>query len=145
MPDTRTPALINLPVVGLRIAVDVVLFLVLPAGAVVAGLMAGNAISYVLASVVGYALLRRRIGSLHLRPVFTTLGKLGLAAVIAGVPALLVVIGLHNWAGEGPAASIAQLIIGGAVLLAGYVGLAFALRVPEMRELSTMVRARVGR
>jgi putative peptidoglycan lipid II flippase len=145
MPDTKTPALINLPVVGLRIVVDILLYVVLPAGGVVAGLMAGNAISYVLAAIVGYVLLRRRIGSLQLRRVFTTLGKLAVAAVLAGVPALLVVIGLASVSGESKLAGIAQLIAGGAVLLAGYVGLAFALRVPEMRELTNMVRARISR
>ena len=50
MPDTRTPALINMPVVALRIGVDVLLYVVLPATCVAAGLMVGNAISFVLAA-----------------------------------------------------------------------------------------------
>ena len=145
MPDTKTPALINVPVVALRVLVDVLLYLILPAAGVVAGLMAGNAVSFVLAAVIGYLLLRRRIGSLELRRVFGTLGRLALAAMLAGVPALLVVIGLDALWGEGKAASIAQLILGGLVLVAAYVGAAFALRVPEVRELGTMVRSRLGR
>ena len=80
MPDTKTPALMNLPVVALRILVDVLLFLILPAAGVVAGLMAGNAVSFVLAAVIGYVLLRRRIGSLELHRVFGTLGRLVVAA-----------------------------------------------------------------
>jgi putative peptidoglycan lipid II flippase len=145
MPDTLTPALINVPVVALRVLVDVLLYLILPAAGVVAGLMAGNAVSFVLAAVIGYLLLRRRIGSLELHRVFGTLGRLAAAAMLAGVPALLVVIGLDALWGVGKAASIAQLILGGLVLVAAYVGAAFALRVPEVRELSTMVRARLGR
>ena len=66
MPDTRTPALANLPVVAVRIAVDVLLFIVLPVVWVAAGLMFGNAVSFVLAGVLGYWLLRRRIGRLGL-------------------------------------------------------------------------------
>ena len=145
MPDTKTPALMNLPVVGLRILVDVVLYVVLPAGGVAAGLMAGNAVSYVLAAVIGYALLRRRIGSLELRRVFGTLGRLALAAALAGVPTLLVVIGLDALWGESKSSSLAQLVVGGAVLVAAYVGAAVALRVPEVRELGGMVRSRLGR
>lgn len=145
MPDTKTPALINMPVVALRILIDVVLFFVLPAGAVVAGLMAGNAISFVLAAIIGYVLLRRRIGPLELRRVFATLGRLALAAVLAGIPALLVVIGLDAMWGNGKWASIGQLILGGTVLGAAYLGAAIVLRVPEIRELGAMVRARVGR
>jgi putative peptidoglycan lipid II flippase len=145
MPDTKTPALMNLPVVGLRILVDVLLYVVLPAGGVAAGLMAGNAVSYVLAAVIGYALLRRRIGSLELRRVFGTLGRLALAAALAGVPTLLVVIGLDALWGESKSSSLAQLVVGGAVLVAAYVGAAFALRVREVRELGAMVRSRLGR
>jgi putative peptidoglycan lipid II flippase len=145
MPDTKTPALMNIPVVGLRILVDVGLYVVLPAGGVAAGLMAGNAVSFVLAAVIGYALLRRRLGALELRRVFRTLGQLALAAVLAGVLALLVVMGFTAMWGEEKWASVAQLVVGAAVLGVAYVGAAFALRVPEIRELGAMVRSRVGR
>ena len=83
MPDTKTPALINLPVVALRIGVDLLLFVVLPATWVAAGLMVGNAISFVVAAVLGYWLLRRRIGPLGLPRSLATLGRLGVAGVVA--------------------------------------------------------------
>ena len=85
--------------------------------------MAGNAISFVLAAALGYVLLRRRIGPLGLRRVFATLGRLGLAGLIAAVPTVLVVIGLTAlWGDEQggerrPARSSAAL-----VLVAAYVG-----------------------
>ena len=146
MPDTKTPALINLPVVGLRILVDVLLYVVLPATAVAAGLMAGNAVSYLLAAVVGYVLLRRRIGRLELRRVFATLAKLGLAALLAGVPTLLVVLGLDAVLGDDRKGSnIVELLVGAVVLVAAYIGAALALRVHEIRELGNMVRSRLGR
>ncbi|HEX6872213.1 MAG TPA: murein biosynthesis integral membrane protein MurJ, partial [Micromonosporaceae bacterium] len=80
MPDTRTPALVNLPVVGVRIAIDVLLYVVLPFAWVAAGLMFGNAVSFLLAAVLGYWLLRRRIGRLGLARVLATLGRLAVAA-----------------------------------------------------------------
>ena len=86
MPDTKTPALINVPVVALRIGVDLLLYVVLPATFVAAGLMAGNAISFVAATALGYLLLRRRVGPLGLSALLATVGRLGLAGVIAAVP-----------------------------------------------------------
>jgi putative peptidoglycan lipid II flippase len=145
MPDTKTPALINLPVVAVRILVDVLLWVILPAAGVAAGLMAGNAVSFVVAAAFGYLLLRRRIGRLDLRSVFATLGRLAVAAVVAGVPTLLVLVGLDAFLGESWVASVVELIVCGLVLVTTYVAVAFALRVREVRELGGMVRARLGR
>jgi len=143
MPDTRTPALINVPVVAVRVGVDILLFLVLPAAFVAGGLMAGNAISFAVAAVIGYVLLRRRIGRLGLTSVFATLGRLSAAALIAAVPTLLVVVGMTAAWGTGKGASIAQLLAGGIVLFGTYVAAAALLRVREVRDLTSMVRARV--
>ncbi len=145
MPDTKTPALVNMPVVAIRIGVDVLLFVVLPVALVAAGLMAGNAVSFVVAAMLGYWLLRRRIGRLGLGHVFATIGRLTLAAMIAAVPAALAVIGMTVVWGDGKVASIVQLVVAGVVLLGAYVAAAFALRVREVRELASMIRARVGR
>jgi putative peptidoglycan lipid II flippase len=145
MPDTKTPALVNLPVVALRILVDLLLFVVLPASSVAAGLMGGNAISFVLAAALGYWLLRRRVGRLGLTQILRTLAKLTVAALIACVPTLLVVLGLTALWNDEKLASLVQLVVGGIVLIAVYVGVAFALKVREVRDLADMVRARLGR
>jgi putative peptidoglycan lipid II flippase len=143
MPDTKTPALINIPVVVLRIAVDLLLFVVLPAGGVAAGLMGGNAISFVLAAGLGYWLLRRRVGLLGMRQISSTLIRLGVAALVACIPAAVVVVGIGSvWNGDQPA-SYVQLILGGFVLIATYIAVAFVLRVQEVRDLAGMVRARI--
>lgn len=144
MPDTKTPALINLPVVALRILIDIGLYLSLPAVAVAAGLMAGNAASFVLAAAVGYLLLRRRIGSLELRRVGATLAQLALAALLAGGPALLTVLGIEALLGVGKLASVVGLVTGGVVLVVGYVAAAVVLRVREVHDLGSMVRTRLG-
>jgi putative peptidoglycan lipid II flippase len=142
MPDTRTPALVNIPVVMLRVAVDVLLYLLLPATLVAAGLMAGNAVSFVLAAALGYWLMRARIGRLGLGRVVATIGRLGLAAGIAAVPTLLAFLALRAGWGEGKVASAVQLVVCGAVLVGGYLAAALALRVREVRELTSMARRR---
>jgi putative peptidoglycan lipid II flippase len=145
MPDTKTPALVNIPVVVLRIVVDLLLYVVLPAGWVAAGLMGGNAISFVLAALLGYWLLRRRVGRLGLSEILRTLGRLGIAAVVACVPTLLLVLGLTAMWNDGKVASLVQLIVGGAVLIGVYVAVALVLKVREVQDLAGMVRARLGR
>jgi putative peptidoglycan lipid II flippase len=145
MPDTKTPALLNIPVSGLRIAIDLILLVALPVVWVDAGLMVGNAISFVLSAVAGYWLLRRRIGSLNLGEVGTTLGKLAVAGVIAGVPTLLVSLILEHYLGLGRVGSIVALVAGGLVLVVVYLAVAVALRVRDVNQVFGMVRSKLGR
>ena len=81
LPDTKTPALLNIPVAVLRILLDVLLYVLLAAGAVAAGLMIGNAVSFFASCAIGYWLLRRRLGPLGLREVAKTLG---VGAIVTG-------------------------------------------------------------
>jgi putative peptidoglycan lipid II flippase len=145
MRDTKTPALINMPVVALRVGIDVLLFVVLPATLVAAGLMAGNGISFVAAAAIGYGLLRRRLGPLGLRQVFATLIRLGMAGLVAAVPTLFVLLVMRVLWGTGKWASVAQLIVCSLVLVGAYAAAALVLRVREVRELVSMVRGRLGR
>ncbi|OLE24081.1 MAG: murein biosynthesis integral membrane protein MurJ [Actinobacteria bacterium 13_1_20CM_3_71_11] len=143
--DTRTPALLNVPVAALRIVIDVALYAALTAGAVAAGLMVGNAVSFLAACVIGYWLLRRRLGPLGLTQVGGTLLRLGAAALIAAVPALLVALILEHFIGLGKLASIVELAVAGLVLVAVYLAAAVGLRVREVSDVWGMVRSRVAR
>jgi putative peptidoglycan lipid II flippase len=145
MPDTKTPALINLPVVAVRIGIDLLLYVVLPATLVAAGLMGGNAISFVVAAALGYLLLRRRIGRLGLGRIVGTLSRLALAGVIAAVPTTAVLVTLTVLWGDAKGASFIQLLVCGLILVAAYLGAATWLRVPEVSELLGMVRSRLRR
>jgi putative peptidoglycan lipid II flippase len=143
--DTRTPALLNLPVAGLRIVVDVTLYLALAAGSVAAGLMLGNTVSFVAAAVLGYWLLRRRVGRLGLSRTARTVGKLALAAGIAAVPTLLLSLILEHTLGLGKLASLLELLVGGIVLVPVYLAAAVGLRVREVSDVWGMVRSRLVR
>lgn len=146
MPDTKTPALLNIPVVVLRVAIDLLLYaVILSASWVAAGLMFGNAISFVFSAAMGYWLLRRRIGRLGLTSVLTSLAKLTGAALIAAVPTLLVAILLEHFLGLGKLGSLVGLVVGGIVLVAVYLAAAVALRVREVNQVWGMVRSRLGR
>ena len=145
MPDTRTPALLNIPVAGLRILVDLVFLVVLPVVWVSAGLMIGNAISFVLSVAIGYWLLRRRVGNIQLTEVMGTLGRLAAAALVAAVPTLLIAVILRHYLGLGHVGSLVTLVVAGLVLVAVYLAAAVALRVREINEVWAMVRGRLGR
>ncbi len=143
LPDTKTPALLNIPVAALRIVVDLVLYASLAAGAVAAGLMIGNAVSFVAASALGYWLLRRRLGAIGLTEVLRTLARLALAALIAAVPAGLVTLILVHAIGLGYLASVVELVVGGLMLVVVYLAVAVSLRVREISDVWGMVRSRI--
>jgi putative peptidoglycan lipid II flippase len=145
MRDTRTPALVNLPVVAVRIGVDILLYVVLPVTLVTAGLMAGNAVSFLVATALGYWLLRRRIGRLGLTTTLSSLGRLAVAAAVAAVPTGLVLWAMTAIWGDGKLPSVLQLVAGGIVLVTTFGATALLLRVHEVKQLTSMVMARVGR
>jgi putative peptidoglycan lipid II flippase len=145
MPDTRTPALLNLPVAALRIVIDLLLLVILPYAALNGGLMIGNAISFVAAVILGYWLLRRRLGRLGLREVANTLGRLGLAGLVAAVPTYLIALIIEHFLGLGKIGSFLGLVVGCLVLAAVYLATAVGLRVREVSEVWSMVNRRIGR
>ncbi|MFI7430988.1 murein biosynthesis integral membrane protein MurJ [Micromonospora sp. NPDC049836] len=146
LPDTRTPALINIPVVALRVLLQVGLFLAFSATFAAAGMMLGNAVSYVAAAILSAVLLRPRVGRIGLGGIMRTMGRVVVAALGAALVGLLVVKLLPgdpahlSWL-----AAAVQLVLGGAVIGATYLGLAMVLRIGEITEVVAMVRRRLGR
>ncbi|HEX7745289.1 MAG TPA: murein biosynthesis integral membrane protein MurJ [Micromonosporaceae bacterium] len=146
LPDTRTPALINIPVVALRVLLQIGLFLAFSATFAAAGMMLGNAVSYLAAAVISAMLLRPRVGRIGLGGIMRTMGRVVVAALGAALFGLLVVKLLPG----DPAdlswfAAALQLVIGGAVIGGTYLGLAMVLRIREITEVVGMVRRRLGR
>ncbi|MEV0153442.1 murein biosynthesis integral membrane protein MurJ [Micromonospora sp. NPDC050686] len=144
--DTRTPALVIVGVVALRTLLQFVFYLVFPASFAAAGMMLGNAISYVVAVVASAMLIRRRVGRIGLGRIARTLGKVAAAALGATLVGLLVVALLP---GDASALSrghaFGQLLIGGAAIGLTYLGLAALLRIGEITEVIGMVRRRLAR
>jgi putative peptidoglycan lipid II flippase len=141
----KTAALINLPVVMIRVGVQLGLFFLLADSLSAAGLTAGNGISYLASAIISLAVLRRRIGYLGLRSVAISLAKVLLAAAAAAALGLLVVHLLPGGGTPDKLAAIMQLVVGATVILLTYVGAAALLRVPEVGQVIGMVRRRIGR
>lgn len=143
--ETKTSALVNLPVVGLRILVQIVIFALFSAAFAAPGLMFANAVSYVAAALISAMLLRRRIGAIPFGAILANFVKVGIAAVGATVVGIVVVYLLPgDWTPTRPEA-ILQLVIGGLVIGGTYIGIAVGLKVSEITEVLGMVRRKIGR
>ncbi|MFD6566954.1 murein biosynthesis integral membrane protein MurJ [Micromonospora profundi] len=145
LPDTRTPALINIPIVALRIGVQIVLFVAFSASFAGAGMMIGNAISYLAAAIGSAWLLRPRVGRIGLGEIMRTGGRVAAAALGSALVGLLVVKLLPGDDTPTRLEAVVQLVVGGAVIGGTYLGLAMVLRIGEITEVVGMVRRRLGR
>jgi putative peptidoglycan lipid II flippase len=145
LPDTKTPALVNIPVVGLRMAVQLGLFLAVGAAFAATGMMIGNAVSYVAAAVISAWLLRRRVGRIGLSEIATTFAKVALAALGATLVGLVTVNLLLPDATPDRWSSIVRIIVGATVIGGTYLGLASLLRIQEISTVVGMVRRRLVR
>ncbi|MPZ27822.1 MAG: murein biosynthesis integral membrane protein MurJ [Micromonosporaceae bacterium] len=145
LPDTKTPALVNVGAVGLRIAVQLGIFLAFAASAVAAGMMLGNGISYLAAVLLLGVLLRRRLGPLGLRRIGSSLGRVAVAAAGAAVAGLLVLWLLPGDAEPTKLGAAVQLLAGAMAVGGVYLGLAALLRINEVNEVLALVRSKIFR
>jgi putative peptidoglycan lipid II flippase len=145
MKDARTPTLIQVGMVSIRVPLLFAVPALVEPRHVVAGLMLVTSITYVAGWVLGSVALQRRLGSLRTGETLRSLAPIAGAAVVAGVIGYLVVAVTDDLLGASPAGSLLLVVIGtvviGGVALAGLV----LARVPEVREPLAAVRARTGR
>jgi putative peptidoglycan lipid II flippase len=141
----KTVALINIPVVLVRIVGYVILAEVLSDSLAAAGMTAANAISYLLSALISLTVLRRRIGRLNLGSVAKSLLKVLVAAVVATGAGVLVVYLLPGGDTPGRLTAAIQVIVGGGVIMVVYLMTAALLRVHEVSQVIGMVRRKLGR
>jgi putative peptidoglycan lipid II flippase len=145
MKDARTPTLIQIGMVAVRVPLLLLVPSVLPPEQVVTGLMVVTSLTYVAGWVFGDLALRSRLGTLRTRETFGPLARIAAASAVGGLVGWLVVHATGNLLGAGTAGSLTTVVIGtvvtGAVALAGLV----VARVPELAEPLAAVRARKGR
>jgi putative peptidoglycan lipid II flippase len=145
MKDARTPTLIQIGMVCVRVPLLIAVPAVVAADHVVAGLMLVTSVTYVAGWVLGDVALRRRLGGLRTRETFVPLARMALAAAVAGLVGWLVTRLTDDAFGTTTAGSLGTVVVGtvviGGAALAGLV----VTRVPEIREPLAAIRARMGR
>lgn len=145
MHDTRTPALINIAVNAVMVAVDIVLFRSLDGDARLVGLALGYAASYAAGVAISTTVLRRRLGGMDGRTVTRLVVRTALAAGIAAVPAYLLSRLVQMMAGSDVVGSALAVMVGAGALGTGYLTIAARLRIRELEELTRVVGSRFAR
>ncbi|MGY2127854.1 murein biosynthesis integral membrane protein MurJ [Blastococcus sp. SYSU DS0617] len=145
MKDARTPTVIQLGMVAVRVPLLLAVPALVEPEHVVAGLMLVTSLTYVAGWVLGDLALRRRLGALRTGDALVHVARVAAAAVAAGLVGKLVLIVTDDLLGSSTAGSLGRVLLGtvviGAAALAGLV----VARVPEIREPLAAVRARVRR
>lgn len=116
----------------------------LPGPWIAFGVALTQTVSTLVAAVVGYVWLRGLIGRLRIAQVVRTYVRLGLAATLAAVAALLVRLGVHAAVG-GWTGAVLTLVVGGGLFVLCYLLLARAMRVTEIDELLGPIARRARR
>lgn len=134
--DTRTPALVNIAVNAVMVAVDLVLYAVLPAESRVIGLALGYAASYAAGFGLTNAVLRRRLPVRRDGRVLQTHVRLLVAALVAAAPTYAAAQLTGRAVGTGAAGSTVALTVALLVGSVCYVLVARRLRVAEVAALA---------
>jgi putative peptidoglycan lipid II flippase len=145
MKDARTPTLIQVGMVGIRVPLLVAVPAVVAAEHVVAGLMLVTSITYVAGWAIGAVALRRRLGPMPLRDTFLPVVRIALVSAVAGGVGWLVLKVTDDLLGTTVAGSLARVLIGTVVIGGVALGGLVVARVPEIRGPLAAVRARTGR
>jgi len=133
--DAKTPFLIQVPVVLTWSLGNLLSLWLLPPQLIVVGIGVSMSVGAVVGAALSVWLLRRRLHRLDGGPVLRTYARLAIAAAAAGIAAWLAARGVHLAAGGGWPADVAATVVGGTVLVGGYVLGLWALRVEELGEL----------
>ncbi len=143
--DTRTPALVNVAVNAVNVAVDLALYTALPPRLRVVGLAVGYSASYAAGLPLASRLLARRLPAGRAQHVVRCYVRLSLAAALGAVLALPLALLLA--ALVGPGAFGAGVALAGALTVGGigYLIAGRRLRVAELASLASLLPGRVAR
>ncbi|MFF8937681.1 murein biosynthesis integral membrane protein MurJ [Streptomyces paradoxus] len=144
--DTRTPFYNTVIVAAVNAGASAICFFVIPSRWAVVGMAASYGLAYAIGVGVAWRRLRKRLGGdLDGARVLRTYARLCIASVPAALLSGAACYGIGQSLGQGPAASLAAVLAGGAVLLGIFFVAARRMRIEELNSLVGMVRGRLGR
>ena len=145
MKDAKTPTLIQLGMVAVRVPLLLLVPALVAPRDVVAGLMFVTSVTYVAGWILGDVALRRRLGSLRTRATLLPVLRIAAVSAVAAGIGWVVLNVTDPLLGTSTTGSLGRVLIGTVVIgAAAFAGLVVA-RVPEIREPLAAVRARAGR
>jgi putative peptidoglycan lipid II flippase len=143
--DTRTPALINLGMTAVNVAVALGLYAVAPDQWKVPALALGFSVSYLVTVPVMWRVLSGRLGGLPTFAVVRTLARTLLAALAVGVLMLAITVGLDAAFGQTRLVDLVTVVVAGGLGLALYLWLAQRMRIAEVSSVTQAVTSRLRR
>ncbi|WP_029434285.1 murein biosynthesis integral membrane protein MurJ [Blastococcus sp. URHD0036] len=139
MKDARTPTLIQVGMVAVRVPLLLLVPLVVEPEHVVAGIMLVTSITYVAGWVLGHVALTRRLGSLDTRATLLPVLRVTVASLAAALVGWGVTIVSRTVLGDSLAGSLGTLLIGTVVIGVAAIGGMLLARVPEVTGPLTAV------
>lgn len=144
--DTRTPFLITLGFSLAWLAMAVPIFRAVgPGGPQVAGIALAYGLSYWLACIAAWVLLRRRLGGLDGRRTLAALARMVACGLVAILLTALVqdLVGpmLHSWPQQ--VGTLMMVGLASVVGIGAYLAMARMLRVREVHDMVGMMRRRL--
>ncbi|MDN5918814.1 MAG: murein biosynthesis integral membrane protein MurJ [Pseudonocardia sp.] len=138
MTDSRTPTLIQIGMIAVKIPLLLLCPVLLPVEQVVLGLAAANGLSFVVGAVIGQVLLARRLGRVRTREVLSTLWRTTAASIVGAALAwavgrLLADGPLDGWPAVGQAWVL--LAVGAVIALPVTAVMMRVLRVAELETV----------
>lgn len=137
--DARTPALLNIVMAGVEIAIVLPAAVLLHGEHVIEALAAATSVSYVVGACVGHAALRERLGLLGFAEVIRLLARVSVASAVAGLVAYLIGDWMSHTVG-GRSGAAAGLLLGAAAGAAVFGILARVLRIGGLAHILTTIR-----
>jgi putative peptidoglycan lipid II flippase len=131
--DTRTPFLLNLVENG----INIVLAFALISGWGAQGLAFSYSIAYMVAAVIAFAALRRRVGPIGGRGIAASTGRVAVATAVMGAVAWLAVHAVGAPSGSGAIVRLLAGVVAGLVVFGAAVLL---LRVDEVDAVRKRLR-----
>jgi putative peptidoglycan lipid II flippase len=145
MNDARTPTLIMLFMMAVKVALSLLAPSVLPFDAVVYGLNFADSLCFVVGWLVGEVWLKARLGPLASGRLLRTLGKTLLASVAAGAAAFAVRALISSLVPSAMAAAWLSLLLGGLIGAGVAVGALLVLRTQELQVAMARFGGVLGR
>ena len=140
--DARTPTMINLGMIVVRVVFSLLAALVLADRNLVAGLLVATSLSYVVGAIAGEMWLRRRFGRLDTARTIRASVRFLVMSVLAGLAAWLVLVLVTGALGTGFVGSLVSIVL--ASLAAGGV-LVLSAVLSRSAELDDVLRGLRGR
>jgi putative peptidoglycan lipid II flippase len=144
MHDARTPTLINLGMVAVKVTLVLAAAALFDGRHVVEALSVATSTSYVVGAILGHFLLERRLGALGLGAAVPTVLKIAGASVAGALVAVAITVGVSDVAGQGRIGAFATVLLGSSIGGAVLIGILWRLRLSEVQEIAGALRKPMG-